>query len=216
MKLESSKKRWPWQKGRLPANGETRLSGRQVVLRSKRLGDAEADYAWRTDPELAALDATAPLAISFREYLKHHRDELDYPSPWSVRFAIDTADGRHIGNCMFYDIDAERKSTEIGIMIGDRAFWDRGFGTDAVRTLLGHIFSDTPVEHVYLHTLFHNARAQAAFARAGLKAVGRVRRDGYEFLKMEVSRDLWVAENPEYAGGEQTNGTGPAGGHGSQ
>ncbi len=169
------------------------------MLRSKSMEDAEDDYKWRTDPELAALDAALPLVVSLREYLRYHRDDLDYPSPWSVRLAIDTLDGRHIGNCMYYDIDAERKQAELGIMIGDRAYWGKGYGSDAIKALLGHIFTETPIEHVYLHTLAHNARAQRAFGKAGFRAAADVRRDGYDFMRMEILREDWAASQPTTA-----------------
>lgn len=193
-----------------------RIEGRLVALRPKRLEDAEADYAWRTDSELAKLDATAPLLISFPEYFRYHRDDLEFPSPWSVRLAIDTLEGRHIGNCMYYDIDAERKQAEMGIMIGDRAFWGRGYGTDAVKALLRHIFTATPIERVYLHTLAGNSRAQRAFARAGLKPAGDVRRDGFEFLKMEAHRDEWMPAHPvEGSKGPGAPSSGAAGPNGT-
>lgn len=195
MKLASSKKQWPWQKPRPDDRNTAVAKGQLVVLRPKRLEDAKQDYAWRTDAELAALDATVPLVVTYREYYLYHRDDMEYPSPWSVRMAVDTFEGHHIGNCMYYDIDADRKQCEMGIMIGDRDYWSRGYGTDAVTTLLRHIFTETPVERVYLHTLTGNARAQKAFARSGLKPVGDVRRDGYDFLKMEAWRDDWLAEH---------------------
>ncbi len=195
MKLASSKKQWPWQKPR-PSDRKTAVAQSQlVILRPKRLEDAEQDYAWRTDPELAALDATVPLLVTYREYYRYQRDDMEYPSPWSVRMGVDTLEGRHIGNCMYYDIDPDRKQCEMGIMIGDRDYWGRGYGTDAVTALLRHIFAETPIERVYLHTLAGNVRAQKAFARSGLKQVGDVRRDGYDFLKMEAWRDEWLAEH---------------------
>ena len=214
MKLESSKKRWPWQRERPPYSRQVRVQGQRVALRSKCMEDAEQDFAWRTDPELSALDATVPLVIGYGEYLRYHRDDLDYPSPWSVRLAIDTLDGRHIGNCMYYDIDPERRQAEVGVMIGDRAYWGQGYGTDAVLTLLRHIFTETPIERVYLHTLVNNERAQRAFARAGFKPVGQVHRDGYEFVKMEVWREEWergqqTRDEAETSGGN--NGAKPAG-----
>jgi RimJ/RimL family protein N-acetyltransferase len=174
--------------------GNLRLEGRLTVLRPKRPEDAEADYAWRIDPELAALDATSPLRMSLREYVRYFRDELEYPSPWSVRFAIDARDGTHIGNCMYYDINDEERQAEFGIMIGDRRYWDHGYGSDALRTLLRHIFTGTHLERVYLHTLDYNVRAQRAFRRVGFHEVGPVRRDGHNFLLMEVRRDDWLAQ----------------------
>lgn len=174
--------------------GNLRLEGRLTVLRPKRPSDAEADYAWRIDPELAALDATSPLRMSLREYVRYFRDELEYPSPWSVRFAVDARDGTHIGNCMYYDINDQEHQAEVGIMIGDRRYWDRGYGSDALRALLRHIFTSTPLERVYLHTLDYNVRAQRAFRRVGFRDVGPVRRDGHNFLLMEVHLDEWLAQ----------------------
>ncbi|MBI4306403.1 MAG: GNAT family N-acetyltransferase [Chloroflexi bacterium] len=173
---------------------DLRLEGKLTVLRAKRPEDADADYAWRVDPELAALDATSPLRMSLKDYVRYFRDELEYPSPWSVRLAIDTNDGVHIGNCMYYDINDQEKQAEIGIMIGDRRYWDRGYGTDALMALLGHVFTETPLERIYLHTLDYNARAQKAFRRVGFRDVGLVRRDGHNFLLMEVRREEWLAK----------------------
>lgn len=165
------------------------LKGEKVVLREKRLEDASNDYAWRADPELARLDAASPLSISFPEYLVGCSEELRYPTPWQERFAVDTLDGKHIGNIMFFDIDDRRKQAEMGIIIGDRAYWDKGYGTDAINTLLKYIFSTTPIERVYLHTLDWNLRAQAGFAKCGFKEAGRTRRDGFRFVVMEVYKE---------------------------
>ncbi len=177
------------------------------MLRTKRPEDSAADYAWRTDPELAALDATTPLAVTFREYERYYRDDLDFPSPWSVRLAIDTLDGQHIGNCMYYDIDPDRKDAEVGIMVGDRQFWGKGYGTDAMRTLIGHIFSDIPIDRLYLHTLVDNDRARQAFAKSGMRPIGQIRREGYEFLKMEITRAEWEAHRTGRNGTASKSGT---------
>jgi RimJ/RimL family protein N-acetyltransferase len=183
-------------KGEQEATTELRLVGEITVLRTKSMDDAEADYSWRIDPELAGLDATRPVTLSFTEYLRYHRDDVAYPSPWSVRMAIDTSDGRHIGNCMYYDINSEKLQCELGIMIGDRDYWSQGYGTDVVKTALAHIFTTTELERVYLHTLSTNLRAQKSFTKSGFKPLRDVRRDGYEFILMEIWRKEWESANP--------------------
>lgn len=165
------------------------------MLREKRLEDVEADFAWRVDPELASLDATTPLRLSLKEYTRYFRDELEYPSPWSVRLAVDTLDGEHIGNVMYYDVDERKRQAELGIMIGVREYWDHGYGTDAVDTVLRHIFTDTGIERVYLHTLEWNKRAKTAFMKTGFTPVRTVSRDGYNFTLMEMVRSEWLANH---------------------
>ena len=191
MKRESWKKLWPFMKAEQQATTKLRLIGELTVLRSKSMDDAEADYSWRIDPELARLDATRPVTLTFTEYLRYHRDDVNYPSPWSVRMAIDTLDGRHIGNSMYYDINTEKSQCELGIMIGDRDYWSQGYGTDVIKTALARIFTNTELERVYLHTLTHNLRAQKSFAKAGFTPVRKVKRDGYEFVLMEIWRREW-------------------------
>jgi RimJ/RimL family protein N-acetyltransferase len=196
MKRESWKKLWPFMRAEQQST-ELRLVGKLTVLRSKSMDDAEADFSWRIDPELAALDATRPVTLTFPEYLRYHRDDVNYPSPWSVRMAIDTLEGRHIGNCMYYDINTDKSECELGIMIGDREYWSKGYGTDVIKTALEHIFTATELERVYLHTLTDNYRAQKSFSKAGFNTVRDVKRDGYEFKLMDVWRKDWVELNPD-------------------
>ena len=172
--------------------------GHKVVLRYKVMSDAEDDYAWRTDEELAKLDATRPLRMSFKDYLRYTRDEINHPSPRSRRFAIDTHEGKHIGNCMFYDIDLRQGQAELGIMIGDREYWSRGYGTDTVNSLLRHIFTTTGIDRVYLHTLVWNQRARTSFAKSGFREIRPVRRNGHDFIFMEVWRTEWERNAARY------------------
>jgi len=165
--------------------------GDLVVLRAKKFSDVDRDYSWRSDPELAELDATTPIRLSLDEYGRHYNDEINYPSPWSVRYAIETNEGVHIGNAMYYDIDRSKSQCELGIMIGNRDYWSRGYGTDAVLTLLRAIFEESALERVYLHTLAFNERAQKAFRKAGFTDLEPVHRDRKDFLKMEVLSEAW-------------------------
>jgi RimJ/RimL family protein N-acetyltransferase len=159
--------------------------GELVVLREKRLGDAPNDYRWRSDPELARFDAARPFAATYNDYLALYRDELSYPSPYRRSLAIEDMGGRHIGNAMYYNIDTIRREAEIGITIGEREYWAKGYGTDAVKTLVRHIFRVTGFRRIYLKTLDWNVRAQRSFEKAGFHVCGRSRRGGNAFIVME-------------------------------
>ncbi len=173
------------------------LRGAKVVLREKRPEDAENDYIWRSDPELARLDAALPLTMTFDRYMKLFEDQLKYPTPGSHHFATDTFDGKYIGNCMYYDLDSVNLEAELGIVIGDREYWSNSYGYDAVVTLLDHMFTARKLKRVYLHTLEWNQRAQRCFSKSGFKPVKMVRRMGQDFILMEVLRDDWFAAADE-------------------
>ena len=173
------------------------LQGARIILRDKRLEDAEQDYIWRSDSELARLDAAYPLTMSFERYLKIFEDQLRYPTPGSHHFSTDTLDGKFIGNCMYYDLDSVNMQAELGIVIGDREYWSNSYGYDAVTTLLEHMFGERNLKRVYLHTLEWNHRAQRSFQKSGFNTVKLVRRMSQDFLLMEVLRDDWFEKAEE-------------------
>jgi len=165
-------------------------TGALVRLRAKQIGDAENDYAWRCDPELAAYDAARPLRASYKTFVYTMREELNYPTTHRRTFAIeDLAGDRHIGNVMYYGYDPRVGEAEFGITIGERDFWSSGYGTDSVRTLIAYLFDEIGLSRVYLHTLSWNYRAQRCFERAGFQRVRQVQRDGHEFILMEIQPD---------------------------
>ena len=107
------------------------IIGTKTKLRDKKLGDARKDYIWSKDPELAHLDAAPPLGISFPMYLWDYASELGAPFSRSKRFAVETLDGKHVGNCSYYNVDKTKGEAELGILIGDRDYWYKGYGADA-------------------------------------------------------------------------------------
>jgi RimJ/RimL family protein N-acetyltransferase len=168
------------------------IKGGKVIIREKRMSDAADDYSWRSDSELARLDAAMTLKIPYKHFLTSYTDEISRSSSRRQRFAIDTLDGKHIGNCMYYNIDRLRGEAELGIMIGDRDYWSKGYGTDAVTALLGHIFNTMDIERVYLNTLEWNIRAQRCFEKCGFIPCRRRRRFNGTFVVMEMYRHLWL------------------------
>ncbi len=167
------------------------IVGTKVMLREKRTDDAWDDYSWETDPELARLDAAPVLTMSYAEFLEEYTSELYIYYSSGKRFAIDTIDGEHIGNCSYYNYDETKGDTELGIMIGNRDYWDGGYGSDSVITLVDHIFNSTKLNRIYLKTLKGNDRAQKCFRKSGFNKYGESNRGKYHFVLMEIFRADW-------------------------
>ncbi len=166
-------------------------TGSKVILRGKTLADAQDDYTWQTDPELARLDAVPSLATTFAQYWSDYAAELRYSSSARHQFAVETLDGKHIGNCSWYNCSETKGEAELGIMIGNHDYWDKGYGTDAVTTLVSYIFHQTNLKRVYLKTLDWNIRAQKCFEKCGFTPCGYLARDGFSFVLMELHRKQW-------------------------
>ena len=171
--------------------------GLKVVIRAKAVEDAEDDHCWRQDPGLAELDAASVLRQSLPDFTRDLQQELKFPTPWVKRFAIDTLDGVHIGNCMVYDIDTIKGQCEVGILVGERDYWDGGYGREAFTLLIEQCFAMESINRLYLHTLRWNMRARKAFAGVGLREVGPDPRGGHDFILMELWRADWENQSPE-------------------
>jgi RimJ/RimL family protein N-acetyltransferase len=175
----------------ISTDGNIVISGEKVKIREKKLTDARNDYLWCRDLELSRLDAAQPLNMSLSDFISEYTAELRYPPLTRRRFGVDTPDGEHIGNCSYYNIDLHRGETEIGIIIGNRDYWGKGYGTDTIKALVKHIFQQTTFDRLYLKTLDWNLRAQTCFKKSGFLPYNHIVRDGHKFLLMELTRNQW-------------------------
>lgn len=165
--------------------------GPRVLLRQKRQDDAQDDYRWRSQPELSRFDAAKPLSMSYEEFLALYEEELRSPSPYRRSLSIEDEAGRHIGNVMYYNIDAVHREAELGITIGEPEYWSRGYGTEAARLLVEFLVDQIGFQRVYLKTLDWNRRARRAFSKVGFVECGRAYRSGSSFVLMEILSD-WL------------------------
>ena len=173
------------------------IIGNKVRLRPKKLSDACNDHMWQSDVELARLDAAPVMSVSFPVYLLDYTDQLHAPGLKRYPLAVETSDGKHIGNCTCYDINDAKGEAQLGIMIGDRNYWDKGYGTDAVSIMVSHIFLNTNLKRIYLKTLDWNLRAQKCFRNCGFIPCGQRNRYGNNFVVMELRREQWQKQQGE-------------------
>jgi RimJ/RimL family protein N-acetyltransferase len=120
----------------------------------------------------------------------------------SFVFAILTlAENKLIGNCGLHDVDLKNRKAVFGILIGDKNYWSKGYGTDATRTLLRFAFEELGLNLVELEVYDFNPRAMRAYEKAGFKRVG-VHRQGlyrggkfHDEILMGILREEWDAAN---------------------
>ena len=106
-----------------------------------------------------------------------------------------------IGNCGFHEIDWRNRSAEVGIMIGDKASWNQGYGTEAMRLLLKLGFEQLDLNRIFLRVFETNPRAIRAYEKVGFVHEGRQRqaeRQAGRFidvLVMSVLQSEWRADD---------------------
>ncbi|MGA2368751.1 MAG: GNAT family N-acetyltransferase [Dehalococcoidia bacterium] len=168
-------------------NRQPDLTGEKVRLRSRRLEDAADEYRWRVDEELCKLDAAIPITLPYNEFRDRYTLELECPG-LTYTLAIDALEGRHIGNCSLFNFDFLNSVGEIGILIGEKVYWERGYGVDAIKTFITHIFETSEINRIILRTLNWNGRAQRCFEKCGFQAFGNLSKGEYDFIMMDIKR----------------------------
>ena len=118
-------------------------------------------------------------------------------------FVIETAEGVPIGNLGLQSIDWQNRNAGCGISIGEKDYLNQGYGTDALRTLLGFAFEELNLHRIYLHVYDFNERAIQCYEKMGFRHEGRLRQCRFtggryvDELVMGMLREEWVAHRGE-------------------
>jgi len=170
-----------------------RLTWGRVELRPLTQLDGRA---WRRlhahfrDPEIARLNGTPPSRLPL--WLLRRMLRADAARHDRRTFGIFDEQAAYIGTVELYDLRGSEAT--LGIIIGERSHWSRGYGGDAMRALLAYAFEELGLERVRLHTFGDNERAQAAFRKVGF--VERQRQTGQRGrvdVHMTLVRSTWFA-----------------------
>ncbi len=177
------------------------IYGERVRLRGVEREDLPHFVRWLNDPEVRrGLTLYRPLSLAeeeewFRSLMKQPPDERS--------LAIEVREGdswRLIGNSSLMNIDWRNRSAEVGLFIGEKRYWGRGYGTEVLRLWLRHGFETLNLNRIYLRVYANNPRAVHVYENIGFVLEGRLRQalyqDGkyHDILLMSVLRSEWNSQ----------------------
>lgn len=151
------------------------LETERTGLRPVSVADATDDYLrWMNDSEVTRgletgiFPTTKESLTSFVEKTSASKDNV-------FLAIIDKASGKHIGNIKLGNINWVHRHGELGILIGDKAAWGKGFGTDACRLLVEYAFGKLNLHKVWLAVFANNPSAIKVYERLGFVEEGRLK-----------------------------------------
>jgi RimJ/RimL family protein N-acetyltransferase len=151
-----------------------KLVGEQCYLSPCQPDDAEKWAQWFND-----LAVTVPLgdeAYSPAGLERMRSGVMEVIERGEHVFTIVTRDGDEaIGRCLLFAVDQVNRSAMVGIAIGERAYWGRGFGEESLRLLLEYAFGLLNLNSVMLGVFAFNERALRLYRKVGFKEIGRRR-----------------------------------------
>lgn len=150
------------------------LVGKLARLRPRTAADIPLFVRWYGDPDvrhwLHMSEANVPTFES--EQVRFQQSESD---PTRLSWIIETHEGKPIGVTALVAIDEAHGRAELGISIGEKAYWGRGYGTDAIRVLLAQAFGALGLRRITLITDVDNERGIRSYEKAGFVHEGLLR-----------------------------------------
>lgn len=170
-----------------------KIVGKRLYLSPINLEDVETYTKWINDLEISVNLGNADGIYSIQK----EKEALEKINKEGYNFAlIDLKKDKLIGNCGLLNVDMKNRVAEIGILIGNRKYWDKGYGKEGMELVLDYAFNILNLNNVMLKVYDFNKRAIKCYKKVGFKLVGK-RRNAYQIGKKkydEVYMDILANE----------------------
>ena len=156
--------------------GQT-LAGRLVRLRPFTDADVPLLHKWFNDAEVLHWLHLSEDPPEVMKSIEAHRQRWERirDNPGHLSWVIERKDGKPIGELGLLNINLVQRRAELGISVGEKEYWGRGYGTDAIHTLLRHAFAEMGLRRVGLITDEDNGRGIRCYEKCGFVREGLLR-----------------------------------------
>ncbi|MDF2520434.1 MAG: acetyltransferase [Clostridia bacterium] len=176
-------------------------TGEKVRLRAYKREDVQLAQQYINDAETKKLLMPGiPYPITLEQEQKWFESISAFSDNYS--FAIETLqEGKYIGGCGVNKLDWKNSVATVGIFIGDKDYWGKGYGTDAMKVLVKFIFEQMNINKVKLFVYSFNERAVKSYEKCGFAREGVLRqeifRDGkyHDEYIMGILKDEFFQKN---------------------
>ncbi|MCL5770647.1 MAG: GNAT family N-acetyltransferase [Actinobacteria bacterium] len=147
---------------------KTKISEGKILIRPLTKKDLYQTINWLKDPQINKFLASNFNDLTYEkelEWLKEMKSSL-------IDFVFGIEDiklKKYIGNCGIHKVDWENKICEFGIIIGDKNYWGKNFGTDTIKAIIKLAFKKLNLQKIRLFVYEYNDRAINAYKKCGFK-----------------------------------------------
>ena len=175
------------------------IIGDKIYLRPLDMEDIEPCVSWLNDEEVRQyLSRLTPLNKT-RE--KEFIEKLYKDTGEAILGIALKENDQLIGNLALSSISMPFRHASLGIVIGEKSCWSKGYGSEALNLMLGYGFDQLNLHRIFLTVLSFNGRAISAYEKVGFKREGVFRdhifRNGkyHDVYYMGILEDEWRKRN---------------------
>ncbi|KQC14301.1 MAG: acetyltransferase [Desulfuromonas sp. SDB] len=149
-----------------------KMIGEKCYLSPVNPENYELYTQWLNDPEVTVSLNVAHQVISPEK----EKEILQDISRHGYHFAIvESEQNRLLGNCGLHKIDHLNRNATFGIFIGDKSYWNQGYGEEATKLIVDFGFNILNLHNILLKVFSFNTRAIRCYEKVGFREVGRRR-----------------------------------------
>lgn len=170
------------------------LKGKLVTLRPVEEKDISVIAKWLNDEEVTYYMFYGQLPMSTLQAAEMIKKQVEAPNN-VVLIIEDKETNRPIGFGGIYDIHPTARKAEFRILIGEKDYWTKGYGTETIELLTFYCFDRLNLNRVWLGVTDENKAAVRAYEKAGYKVEGVLRQDiyrnsrYYNSIRMSILRE---------------------------
>jgi len=148
------------------------LEGERIYLREIRLSDVNENYhRWMNDPEVTRY-LECRFSNNTMEAIKDYVETI-LQDRNNIFLAIILKNGhRHIGNIKIGPINRMHRFADVGLLIGEKDCWGKGYATEALRLVADYAFKTLNLHKLTAGAYATNKGSERAFIRAGFLVEG--------------------------------------------
>lgn len=148
------------------------VDGERLRLRDIEADDANETYVgWMNDPEVNRYTESR-FSPHTPESIRRYIETITSTDDSLFLAIVEKETGHHIGNIKLGDIDRHHGTAEVGIIIGDKNCWGRGYGCEAIDILAGYAFATLGLRKLTAGFYVTNTGSIRAFEKAGFVVEG--------------------------------------------
>jgi len=131
-----------------------------------------------------------------------YRNQVENDEPIFTIYHL--PDDKPIGNCGLHNINQGNDHGEMGIVLGEKEYWNLGLGTEAVRLITDFGFTVLGLHGISLLVKGFNKRARRVYEKVGYQIAGRVRDfykidcNYYDEIIMDILREEFYENNEHF------------------